>query len=132
VVVLERRVTAAFLLGEDVDLCLEVRVRIDRAGLGEDLSTLDFLALHAAEQCADVVASLTTVEQLAEHLHAGADGLERLLGDAEDLDLVIDVEHAALDTTGDDGATTGNREHVLDGHEEVAIDVALRLRNVGV
>ena len=41
----------------------------------EHLAALDFLALGAAQQAADVVAGLALVEQLAEHLDAGDDGL---------------------------------------------------------
>ena len=50
--------------------------------------------------------------------------------DADDLDLVVDVEDAALDTTGDDGATTGDREDVLDGHEEGLVGGANGLGHV--
>ena len=52
--------------------------------------------------------------------------------DADDLDLLVDLEDAALDTTGDDGATTGDGEDVLDGHEERLVGLALRLGDVGV
>ena len=52
--------------------------------------------------------------------------------DADDLDLLVDLEDAALDTTGDDGATTGDGEDVLDGHEERLVRLALRLGDVGV
>src|SRR6476620_4176325 len=38
IVVEERRVTAAFILGQDVDLGGEVRVRLDRTRLTEDLA----------------------------------------------------------------------------------------------
>jgi len=57
----ERRVTAALFLLEDVHLGLEPRVRRDRTRLAENLAALDLLALGAAEQAADVVASLTLV-----------------------------------------------------------------------
>src|ERR1700722_3436710 len=40
----ERRVSSALLLGQHVHLTLEVRVRGDRAGLGQHLTPLDFLA----------------------------------------------------------------------------------------
>src|ERR1700719_1542186 len=52
----ERRVTAAFVLGQDVRRGLEVGVRRDRAGLREHLSALDVLALETAQQHADIVA----------------------------------------------------------------------------
>ena len=94
-------------------------VRGDRTGLDDDLAALDVLALDATEEQADVLAGLALVEQLAEHLDAGDRGLGlRPAVDTDDLDLLVDLEDAALDTTGDDGATTGDREDVLDGHEE--------------
>ena len=68
----ERRVPAALFLGQDVDLGLELGVRRDRARLGQHLAALDVLALGAAQQHADVVAGLALVQQLAEHLDAGA------------------------------------------------------------
>src|SRR5690554_7497594 len=58
VVRVERVVTPALVLRQDVDASLEVRVRGDRPRLHDDLATLDVLALDAAEQEAGVVASL--------------------------------------------------------------------------
>ena len=92
-------------------------------GLHDDLAALDVLALGATQEQADVLARTTLVEELAEHLDAGDGRLGRRAGvDADDLDLLVDLEDAALDTTGDDGATTGDREDVLDGHEERLVD----------
>ena len=34
----ERRVSSTFLLGQDIDLALKLGVRLDRAGLGQDLA----------------------------------------------------------------------------------------------
>src|SRR5690625_5029386 len=126
VVRVERVVTPALVLVEDVDLGLELGVRGDGARLHDDLAALDLLALGAAEQEPDVLAGLGGVEELAEHLDAGDRGLDRLVLDADDLDLVVDVQGAALDTAGHDGAAAGDREDVLDRHEERLVDVALR------
>ena len=52
------------------------------------------------------------------------------LADADDLDLLVDLDDAALDAAGDDGATTGDREDVLDGHEERLVGLTLGLRDV--
>src|SRR5690606_6427982 len=109
---------------------LEVGVRGGRTRLDDDHAALNVFALRAAEQQTDVLAGLTLVEQLAEHLDTGDGGLLRLLADADDLDLLVDLDHAALDTTGDDGATTSDREDVLDGHQEGLVQVAGRLRDV--
>src|SRR3546814_6905509 len=58
-------------------------VRGDRAGLGQNLATLDFFTADAADQRTDVVAGLTLVEQLAEHLNPGHDGLLGVLRSEE-------------------------------------------------
>src|SRR5438309_9208041 len=54
----EGGVPAALLLGEDVDLGVELGVRLDAGGLGHDLTALDVVALQAAQQEADVVPGL--------------------------------------------------------------------------
>src|ERR1700724_154240 len=127
----ERRVPAALLLGQDVDLRLELRVRLDRAGLGQHLAALDLLALDAAQQAADVVAGLAGIEELVEHLDTGHDGLASVV-DADHLDLFVDLDLAALDPAGHDRATTFDRENVLDRHHERLVAGALRHRGVAV
>ena len=67
----------------------------------------------------------------AEHLDAGGDGGLGLL-DADDLDGLVELEHAALDTAGRNGTTAGDGHGVLDGHEERLGVVALGGRDVGV
>src|SRR3989338_4708198 len=79
----ERGVAAAFVLAQHVDLGSEFGVRLDGTRLAQHLAALDFFTLGAAQQHADVVASLAMVEQFAEHFDAGAGGLERGL-DADD------------------------------------------------
>src|SRR5262249_25037815 len=113
----ERRVTAALVLRQDINLGRELGVRLDRAGLAENLATLDLFTADAADQRTDVVAGLALIEQLAEHLDAGDDGLLGVL-DADDLDFLANLDDAGLDAAGDDGATTRDREHVLDRHQE--------------
>lgn len=70
VVVHEGRVPPALLLGEDVAVGGELVRRADGAGEGEDHATLDLLALDAAKESAHVVAGLSAVELLVEHLDA--------------------------------------------------------------
>src|SRR5215217_1157925 len=128
----ERGVATALLLLEDVHLGLELRVRRDRAGLAEHLAALDLLALDASEQAADVVSGLALVEDLAEHLDAGDDRVGRLGLDAHDLDGVAGVDDALLDAARGHRAAAGDREDVLDRHQERLVQVALGLRDVGV
>src|SRR5215210_3877839 len=132
VVVEERRVPPALVLREDVDLRLELRVRCDRARLGEYLPALDLLALGTAQERTSVVAGLGVVERLLEHLEPGDDGLRDFGMDADDLDLVARLDLALLDAAGHDGAAAGDREDVLDRHQERLVGVAGRLRDVGV
>src|SRR5437762_7545189 len=123
VAVVEGGMAAALLLGEDVDLRGELGVGLDRAGLGQHLAALDLVALDAPDEAADVVAGAALVEQLLEHLDAGDDDLAGRL-DADQLDLVADLDDAALDAAGGDGAPALDPEPVLDRHEERAVDVA--------
>src|SRR5436309_4099628 len=127
----ERRVTAALFLAEHVRLGLELRVRLHAAGLRDHLAALDVRALETAEEEPDVVAGLALVEELAEHLDAGDDGLLRL-ADAEDLDVLADLDRAAVDTTGGDGTAALDAEDVLDGHLERLVLLADRGRDVRV
>ena len=104
---------------------------LDGAGLGEDLAALDVVALDAPQEAADVVAGAPLVEELLEHLDAGDDDLAGR-ADADDLDLVADLDDAALDAAGGDGAPALDPEDVLDGHQEGLVDGPLGGRDVGV
>src|SRR6187402_1979715 len=128
VVRVERVVTPTLILGEDVRGALELGVRRDRTRLDDDLAALDVLALGAAEQQTTVLAGPCLVELLVEHLDTRDRGL---LGgtDADDLDVRVDREGSTLGAARDDGSTTGDREDVLDGHEERLVLVAHRVRN---
>src|SRR5205085_4867763 len=125
-------VAAALVLGQDVGLGLELGVRRDRTRLDDDLAALDVLALDAAKQQTDVLTGLALVEQLAEHLDTGDRGGGLLGLDADDVDGLVDLEDTTLDTAGDDRTATGDREDVLDRHQERLVDVALGLRDRGV
>src|SRR5699024_10527208 len=95
IVVEERGVTTAFVLGQAIDLAGELLVWLDRAGLGQYLAALDVFTLGATQQHTDVVASLTLVEQLAEHFDAGADGLLGV-ADTDDFQLFADLDDATF------------------------------------
>src|SRR5262249_19193186 len=129
VAVEERGVPATLLLRQHVGLGVELGVGRDRAGLGEHLPALHVLALHAAQEAADVVAGDALVEELPEHLDPGHDRL-RGGANADDLDLLANPDLAALDASRDDSAAAADREHVLDGHEERLVDLALWLGDV--
>ena len=110
--------TAAFVLGQNVNLTGELGVRMDGAGLGQDLTSFDGLLVNAAEQSADVVASFCVIHQLVEHFDVGDDGLLLLVGQANDLNRLVLLDDATLDTTGSDSAAAGDGEDVLNRHQE--------------
>src|SRR5690606_13345352 len=93
-------VTATLVLREDVRRAREVGVRRDRAGLRHDLAALDVLTLQTTKQEAGVLARPRLVELLVEHLDTRDRGLLRR-ADADDLDLGVDRERAALAATRD-------------------------------
>src|SRR3954468_6620094 len=131
VAVVEGGMAAALLLGQDVDLGGELGVGLDRARLGQDLAALDLVALDAPDEAAHVVPGAALVEELLEHLDAGDHDLAGGL-DPDELDLVADLDDAALDAPGGDRAAALDPEHVLDRHQERLVDGPLGGRDVRV
>src|SRR5690606_23205043 len=125
----ERRVPTALLLGQNVRLALEPRVRRDRSRRRQNLTPLNLLALRAPQQHTDVVPRLALVQKLAEHLNARAHRLHRR-AQTDDLDLVANLDDATLDPARHNRATARDREHVLDRHQKRLVLRTLRLRNV--
>src|SRR5699024_9458418 len=103
---------------QDVDGALELAVRGVSAWLNSNLAALNLFTLGTTQKQTTVVASLEVVLHLTEHLDPGNAVGEGLLVDTDDLDVFVIVQLTALNTTGDNGATTGNGENVLDRHQE--------------
>src|SRR5438128_734705 len=80
---------------------------------------------------ADVIARLSLVQSLAEHLDARADGLSRL-PETHDLHLFAGLHNSALHAARDHRAAALDAEHVLDWHQEGLVLRSLWLRNVAV
>lgn len=70
IIVEKGRVSATLVLRQHVNLRLELLVRFDRSRRGEHLSSLDVVSLDAAQQSPHVVASLSEIHRLFEHLNA--------------------------------------------------------------
>ena len=115
--------TATLVLGEDVDVCLELGVWGDRAWLDNNLTALNVFTLETAEQQTTVLASPCFVELLVEHLDTGNGGLLQW-AQTNDLNLGVELEGTALCTAGNNGTATGNGEDVLDWHQEWLILLA--------
>src|SRR6476469_298133 len=125
----ERSVSSTLFLRQHVDLSKEVRVWRDAARLGQHHSPLHFLLRNSTEQEADVVAGSPLVEKLPEHLDARHNcplvGIE-----SDQRHFLANLHDAALDTTSRNRTTTGDREHILDRHDERLLSLANRLRAV--
>src|SRR5680860_1793225 len=121
--------TATLFLVQDIGLCLEFGVGHNRLWLAQHLTTLDTFTVDTAQKRADVVARLTTIQQLAEHFHARAD---RFLGvfETNDFDLVADIDNTALDTASNNSTTARDREYVLNRHQERLVDGTLGGRDI--
>ncbi len=69
----ERRMTAAFFLGQHVNFRLELGVRRDALGSRQHLAALEIFLFNAAQEHADVFAGLAFVQRLVERFDAGDD-----------------------------------------------------------
>src|SRR5690606_3833329 len=127
----ERRVTATLLLGQNVDLRLELRVRRNRARLGKHHPALDLLLRDTTKKKTHVVARHPLVKELAEHLHTRHHRLLRRTK-ADHLHFLADLDAATLDATRGHRPTTRDREDVLDGHQERLVHRTLGLGDVAV
>ena len=76
-------------------------------GLARTWPPFNFLAVNTPEQGADVVAGFSIIQGLAEHFHT----VYRLAGsvhEPDDFHFVPNLNGAAFDTAGDDGAAAGD------------------------
>src|SRR5690606_35230662 len=127
----EWRVTATFVFAQHVHFGFKLGVRLDGARLAQHLSTLNVVALGTAQQNTDVLTGTTFVEQLAEHFNTGTGG-GLGVANTDDFDGLAHFDDAALNTTGDNGAATGNGEHVFNRHQERLVNRTHGLRDVGI
>ncbi len=121
--------TAALLFAQHVNFRFEFLMRRNRAGLGDDLATLDVFLLHAAKQNTNVVAGARFIQKFAEHFDVGRNRFRGRL-DPDNLDFLHFLEDAAINTPGRDSAAAFNVEYVFDRHHERLINRAFRYRNV--
>ena len=106
-------------------------MRRDGAWLRDHLTALNVLAFGAAQQQSDVVPSTSFVQQLAEHLHAHHDRIDRV-ADADDFDGLTHLDDSPFHAPGCHGAPTGDGEHILHRHQKGPVNHTLWLGNVGV
>jgi len=88
--------------------------------------------INTTQQSADVIASLSEVQRLTEHLQTGDGGVQTVGLDADDLHSIANLGHTTLNTTGSNGTTARNGHDVLDGHQEGLVLLTIRVGDVGV
>jgi hypothetical protein len=118
----ERRVATTLVLGEDVDLRLELLDSLNRARRNDDLATFDLVTLDTTEECTEVITSLSAIKLLVEHLNTGEGGLQ-VLAETNNLDFVTLEGNTTLDTASRDRTTARDGEDILNGEEEGLVKV---------
>ena len=111
--------TSALFLGQNVNLAVELGVRMNGAGFGNNLAALDLVSLYAAEKSTDVIAG-----------HQPSQGTYGTFRDRYTTVFLFSsvrptistsspiLSGAALNSTGSNGATAGDGEYVLNRHQE--------------
>ena len=130
IVIVERSVTTTFFFLQHIDLSLELGVRSDGLGLGNNLTTLHFLLVNTTEEQTYIITGLTLREELAEHFHTGNNRLTGFVTEANQLHGIVHVDGTGLDTASNHSTTTGDGEDVLDRHQEVLVNQTLGQRDV--
>src|SRR5690606_17453344 len=111
------------VLRQNVCLSLKLLVRLHRTRLAQNLTTLNSILVNAAQQAAHVVASLALVQKLPEHLDARHNRLLRL-AKADDLNLVANLDHTALNAARHNRATARDRKSTRLNSSHVKISYA--------
>ncbi len=90
--------------------------------------------MHAAQTHASAMQGRTEERERALHAYGCDTRAGGLFGFAEtnDFDFIARLNLAALDAAGGDGAAAFDGKDVFDGHQKVAVDSALGLRDVRV
>ncbi len=130
IVVAERSVTTTLFFLQDINLTTEFGVRSDALGFGYNHTTLNLFLVDTTHQQTYVITSLTLIEEFAEHLNTGTYRSANLLVQTDNLYGVTNVDNTSLNTAGNYGTTTGNREYVLNRHQEGLVALTRRQRNV--
>ena len=103
----ERSVTTSLFFLENVDLSIELGVRLDGARLGYNHTTLKFCLVNTPEKKTSVITCLPLFKKFLEHLNTSNN---RFTGrtDTDNFNLFVDLDTASLNSAGTDSTTTRN------------------------
>ena len=124
--------TAALVLGQNVNLSGKFVMAMYRTWLAQTLSTLDLSSLNTTQQSTDVITSLSAVKKLTEHFDTGYNSLTGIFMNTNDLNFVVQVQSTTLYSTSSNSTTTSNGEYVLYRHQERLICFTNRIWNPGI
>ncbi|SEU30720.1 hypothetical protein SAMN03159358_4900 [Paenibacillus sp. NFR01] len=114
----ERFVTSAFFFGQDVDLRRELSVWVNGVWLSQYLTALDLVTVNTAQQGADVVASLSGIQEFTEHFNARNNGFFLVFMNTNDFDFFANFNCSAFYAASCHGTAASDGEYVFDWHQE--------------
>ena len=102
----ERLGSATFIGLKHVDLSLKVTADIDRVGLGQAHTSLDFVFVDTSEEDTNVVASFGLVHLLVEGLNSSDGSICVLSLDTDHMDILVDLAKTLLNCSGNDDTSS--------------------------
>ena len=121
--------TATLVLSQNVYLTTELCVGVNCAGLCKNLTSLDLSSLNTTEENTYVVACLSIVKSLSEHLKTCNNNFSLLVCKTNDLNFLRSSDLASLNSTCSNSTTACDCEYVLNRHKEGLVSLTVRCRN---
>src|SRR5699024_6102927 len=123
------RMTAAFVFAQHIYLAGKLLVRGYGSRLAKHHAPRQVFLVDPAQQYSGVVSGLPFLQHAPEHLNAGHHALERIIDNSYNLNLIVQLHDAPLDTPGGHGSAAGNRKDIFDRHQKRLVYIALGSRD---
>ncbi len=118
--------TATLVLSQNVYLTTELCVGVNCAGLCKNLTSLDLSSLNTTEENTYVVACLSIVKSLSEHLKTCNNNFSLLVCKTNDFNFLRSLNLASLYSTCSNCTTACDCEYVLNRHKEGKVSLTVR------
>src|SRR5210317_2444233 len=99
--------TTAFFLRQNIGLSLKLLKWLNAPRSSQNLTTLNIFTLRPTKKHTNIVASLTLIQKLTEHLNTCA-GRLRCVTNAKDLNFLTNLHNTTLNTPSHNRTTTRN------------------------